>query len=191
MSFLIACYVLRYLKYRGLRERHLHVITFLRKRIWEGTGKKIKLWMDRTKSVQSLSHVQHFVTPWTTAHKASLSITYSQSLPKLMSTELVIPSNHLILRHFLLLLPSIFHSIRVFTTSGSQSIGASASASVLPVNIQGRFPLGLTGLISLLSKGIWRVFSSTKIWKHQFFGTQPSLWSNLHQCCRYSARSIS
>ena len=64
--------------------------------------------------------------------------------------------------------------------SGSQSIGVSASASVLPMNIQGWFPLGLTGLISLLSKCLSRVFSSTTIRKHQFFGTQPSLWSNSH-----------
>ena len=62
--------------------------------------------------------------------------------------------------------------------SGDQSIGASASASVLPVNIQGWFPLGLTGLISLLSKGFSRVFSSTKIWKYHFFNTQPFLWPN-------------
>ena len=61
--------------------------------------------------------------------------------------------------------------------SGGQTIGASASASVLPVNIQGWFPLGLTGLISLLSKGLSRVFTSTIIWKHQFFSAQPALWS--------------
>ena len=66
-------------------------------------------------SVQSLSHVQLFVTPWTTGHQASLSITNSQSSPKLMSIELVMPSNHLILCHPLLLLPSIFPSIRVFS----------------------------------------------------------------------------
>ena len=65
-------------------------------------------------------------------------------------------------------------------TSGGWSIGASASA--LPMRIQGWFPLGLTGLISLLSKGLLRVFFSTRIWKHQFFGTQPSLWSNSHIC---------
>ena len=59
-------------------------------------------------------------------------------------------------------------------------VKASASASVLPMNIQGWFPLGLTGLISLLSKGLSRVFSSTTIWRHQFFGAQPSLWTNLH-----------
>ena len=64
--------------------------------------------------------------------------------------------------------------------SGGQSIGDSASASVLPMNIQGRFPLGLTGLISLQSKGHSRVFSNTTVQKHQFFGTQPSLWSNSH-----------
>ena len=62
------------------------------------------------------------------------------------------------------------------------SIGASASASVLPVTIQGWFPLGLTGLISLLSKGLWRVFSSTTVQKHQFFSAQLSLWSNSHIC---------
>ena len=64
--------------------------------------------------------------------------------------------------------------------SGSQSIGASASASVLPMNIQDWFPLGLTGLISLQSKGLSRVFSSTTVLKHQFFRSQPSLWSNSH-----------
>ena len=63
---------------------------------------------------------------------------------------------------------------------GDQSIGNSASASALPMNIQGWFPLGFTGLISLQSKGLSRVFSSTTIQKHQFFGTQPSLWSNSH-----------
>ena len=64
--------------------------------------------------------------------------------------------------------------------SGGQSIGDSASASVLPMNIQHWFALGLTGLISLLSKGIWIVFSSTLVWRHQFFGSQPSLWSKSH-----------
>ena len=64
--------------------------------------------------------------------------------------------------------------------SGGQIIGASASA--LPVNFQDWFPLGLTGLVSLQSKGLPRVFSNTTIWKHQFFGAQPSLWSNSHIC---------
>ena len=67
-------------------------------------------------------------------------------------------------------------------TSDGQSMGTSASASMLPMNIQGWFLLELTGLISLLSKGLSRVFFSTTIWKHQFFGTQPSLWTNTHIC---------
>ena len=70
-----------------------------------------------------------------------------------------------------------FPMSRLFA-SGGQSIGASASASVLPMNIQDWFPLGWTGLIALLSKGLSRLFSSTTIWKHQFFSAQPSLWSN-------------
>ena len=85
----------------------------------------------------------------------------------------------------LLLLSSIFPSIRVFCNelavhSGGQSIAA--SASVLPVNTRDWFPLGLTGLISLLSKGLSRVFPSTTVWKHQFFDFQPSLWSYSHIC---------
>ena len=67
-----------------------------------------------------------------------------------------------------------------FFTSGGQSIGVSASASVLPINIQDWFPLGLNGWISLQSTGLSRVFSNTTVQKHQFFGTQPSLWSNSH-----------
>ena len=102
-------------------------------------------------SVQSLSHVRLFVTPWTAARQASLSITNSQSLLKLMSIKSVMPSDHLILCHPLLLLPSIFPSIRVFSNeSGGQSIAA--SASVLPANIQDWFPLGLTGCVSCSPK---------------------------------------
>ena len=104
-------------------------------------------------------------------------------LLKFMSTESVMPSNHLILC-CPLLLSSIFPGIRVFSKEsalcGGRSIGASASASILPMNIQGWFPLGLTGLISLLSKGLSRVFSNTTARKYQLFGTQPSLWSNSH-----------
>ena len=115
--------------------------------------------------VQSLSHVQLFATTWTAARQASLSFAISWSLLKLMSIELVMPSNHLICSP-LLLPPSIFPSIRVwemsqFFASGGQRIGA--SASVLPVNIQDWFPLGLTSLISLHSKGISRVFSSNTV----------------------------
>ena len=126
-----------------------------------------------------------FTTSWTIACKASLSFTISHNLLKLKTTDPVMPSNRVILCCFLLLLPSIFPSIKVFpvsrlSISGGQSIGSSASASVLPMNIQDWFPLELTDLISLLSKGLKRVFSGTTIWKHQFFGAQPSLWSNSH-----------
>ena len=129
--------------------------------------------------VQLLSHVWLFATPWTATRQASLSVTNSRSLPKPMSIELVMPSNHLILCRPLLLLPSIFPSIRVFSNesvlrirwpkywSFSFSISSSSEYS-------GLIPLGLTGLISL---GLSRVFS---IWKHQFFGTKPSSWSNSH-----------
>ena len=131
-------------------------------------------------SVQLLSHIQLFPTPWTAACQASLSITSSWSLLKLMSIKSVMPSNYLILCRPSLLPPSIFPSIRVFKmsqffTSGGQSIGASASASVLPVNSQDCFPLGLTGWISLQFKGLSRVFSNTTIQKHQLFGAQLSL----------------
>ena len=136
--------------------------------------------------VQLLSHVQLFVTLWAEAHQAFLSFTISWSFLKLMSIELVMTSNHLILYCAFSCLQSFptsgsFPMSQLFT-SGGQSIGASASASVLPVSIQGWFPLGWTGLISLLSKGLSRVFSSTTIWKHQFFDIQPSLWSNSHIC---------
>ena len=136
-------------------------------------------------SIQSLGCVWIFATQWTAVRQASLSVTNSWSPPKPMSIVLVMPSNHLIPCRPLLLLPSIFPSIRVFSVSclfgsGSWNIGASASASVLPMNIQDWFPLGLTGLISLQSKGLSRVFSSTTVWKHQFFGPQASLWSNSH-----------
>ena len=126
---------------------------------------------------QSLSPVQLFATPWTVAHQASLSITISQSLLKIMSIESVLPSSHLII--FCrppLLLPSIFPSIGVFSNeSGGQSIGASASPSILPMNIQDWFPFGWKGWISLLWKRCPRVFSNTTVLKHQFFSTQLSL----------------
>ena len=117
--------------------------------------------------VQFSSVAQSCPTPWTVAHQASLSITIPWSLLKHMSIESVMPSNHPILCHPLLL-PSIFPSIRVFPmgqffTSGGQNIGTSASASVLPMNIQDWFPLGWTGWISLLSKGLSRVFSNTTV----------------------------
>ena len=133
--------------------------------------------------VQLLNHVQLFATPLITSGQTSQSFTVSLSLLKFMSTESVMPSNHLILCHPLLLLPSIFPRVRIFPmscifASGGQSIGP--SASVLPVNIQGWFPLRLTGLTSLLSKGYSRVFSNSTVQKHKFFSAQSSLWSNSH-----------
>ena len=109
-------------------------------------------------SGQLLSLVWLFATPWIAARQVSLSITNSWSLLKLTFIMLVMPSNHLILC-CPLLLPSIFPSIRVFPVSwffasGGQSIGVSASTSVLPMNIQDWFPLGLTGWISLQSTGL-------------------------------------
>ena len=137
-------------------------------------------------SVQfSCSVVSNSATPWVTARQASLSITNSRRSLKLMSIELLMPSNHLILCHPLLLLPPIPPSIRVFSNESVlrfrwPKCWCFASASVLPMNIQGRFPLGLTDLISLDSKGLSRVFSNTTIQKHQFFGSQSSLWFNSH-----------
>ena len=124
-------------------------------------------------SVQSFSCVQLFATPWTAACQASLSITNWWSWRKLMSIESVMPSNHLIFCHPLLLLPTIFPSIRVFSvsqffTSGGQSIGVSVSISVFPMNTRDWFPLGLSGWISLQSKGLSRVYSNTTVKKHQF-----------------------
>ena len=128
-------------------------------------------------SVQSLSRVQLFETPWTVAYQASLSITNSRSLLKLMSIELVMPSNHLIFCHSLLLLPSIFPSIRVFSSESVLHIRWpkywSFSFSISPSN-------ELIGWISLQSKGPSRVLSNTTVQKHQFFGAQLSLWSNSH-----------
>ena len=125
--------------------------------------------------------MSHSATRWMATGQVSLSFTISCSLLKLMSIESVMPSKHLILCHPLLLLPSIFPNIRVFSNElfelGGQSIEVSSSASVLPMNIQDWFLLGWTDLISFQSKRLSRVFSSTTIQKHQFFGTRPFLWS--------------
>ena len=135
--------------------------------------------------VQWLSCFSFFAASWTAACQASLSFTTSWNLLKLCPLSWW---NH----------PAISSSVNPFSSrpqsfpasgsfpvsqllrSGGQSIGALASASVLPMNIQGWFPFRLTGLISLLSKGLSRVLFSTTLRKHQFFGTQPSLWSNSH-----------
>ena len=123
----------------------------------------------------------------TAAHQASLSFTISRSLFRLMPIELVIPSSHLVRCCPLLLLPSIFPTIRVFS-SGGQSIGASTSAFAM--NTHGWFPLRLTGLISLLFRVLSRVLSSTTNWKHLFFVAQPSLWSNSYDYWKTIALTI-
>ena len=135
-------------------------------------------------SVQSLSLLWLFVTPWTAACQASLSISNTLKLLKLMSIQLVMPPNHFILCRPLLLVPSIFPAsgscpLSQFFTSGGPNIGVSASASVLPMNIQGWFPLELTCLISLQSTGHWRVFSNSTVQKPEFFRAQlygPTLY---------------
>ena len=131
-------------------------------------------------SVQSFSSVWLFATSWTAAFPASLSFTNFRSLLKLVSIDLVMPSNHLILWYPLLLSPSIFPSIRVFSSqffaSSGQSSGVSASASVLPMNIQDWFPFGWTGWIPCNPRDSQeRVFSNITVQKHQFFRTQLSL----------------
>ena len=135
-------------------------------------------------SVQYLNCVWLFATPWTAARQASLPITNSQSLLKLMSIKLVIPSNHLILSS---------PSPPAFNISQYQGLfqWVSSSHQVAKVlefqlqhqslmNIQDWFPLGWTGWISLEPKGLSRVFSDTTVQKHQFCSAQPSLWSNFY-----------
>ena len=126
-------------------------------------------------SVQSFSLLWLFVTPWTVARQASPSITNSRSLLKFLSIESLMPSNHLILCHPLLLLPSIFPSIRVFSNELVLPIRWPKywgfSFSISPSN-EYSDPLGLTSLISLQSKGLLKVFSNTTGQKHQFFGAQ-------------------
>ena len=151
--------------------------------------------------VQSPSPVWLLVTSWTAARQASLFLTISQSLPKFMSIASEMPSSHLILWHPLLL-PSIFPGIRDFSNESAIGIrwpkywsfsfsispmswllvsdGQNTGASVLPTSIQGWFPLRLSGLVSLLSKGLSWVFSNTTVQRHQFFGLLPSLRSSSH-----------
>ena len=131
-------------------------------------------------SVRSLSRVRLFVTPWTAARQASLSITNSQSLLKLISIESVTPSSRLILCRPLFLLPSIFSSIRVFSNESALHIrwpkcwGFSFGISPCSEH-PGLISFRWTDWISWQSKGLSRVFSNTTIQKHQFFSTQLSL----------------
>ena len=136
-------------------------------------------------SVQLLSRVWLFVTPWIAACQASLFITnsgvYSNSCPSSQWCHPAISSSVVPFSscpQSLLALGS-FPTSQLFT-SGGQSIGVSASASVLPMNTQNRSPLGWTGWISLQSKGLSGVFSNTTVQKHKFFGSQLSSQSNSH-----------
>ena len=130
--------------------------------------------------VQLLSHVRIFVTPWTAAYLSLLSSTISQSILKFIFIELVMPSNHLILCHHLLLLPSIFPSIRIFSTESALCIRWpkywSLSFSISPSNeYSGLISFKMDWLDLLVSKGHSRVFSNTTVQKHQFFGAHLSL----------------
>ena len=128
-------------------------------------------------AVSSVTVVSDSASPWTAARQASLSFTISRSLLKLMSIKTVMPSSHLILCRPLLLLPSIFPSIRVLSNESALRIKWpkywSFSFSIIPSK-------EIPGLISLQSKGLSRVFSNTTVQKLQFFGTRLSLWSNSH-----------
>ena len=134
-------------------------------------------------SVQLLSCVQLFVTPGTAARQASLSITNSRSSPNPMSIESLVDGCYPTISSSVVLFSSCLQSFPAsesfpmspLFTSGGQSIGVSASASILPMNTQDWSPLGWTGWISLQSKGLSRVFSNTTVQKHQFFGAQLSL----------------
>ena len=133
--------------------------------------------------VQSPSRVRLYATPWTAAHQSSLSLTISPSLPKFIYFESVMPSNHLILCHPLLL-PLIFPSIRVFSNESTVCIRWpkywSFSFSISPSKEYSGLISFKIGLISLLSKGLSSIFSSTTVWKHQFFGILPSLLPSSH-----------
>ena len=136
-------------------------------------------------SVQSLSSFWLFATPWTTAHQASLSITNSQSHPNPCPLSRwchpTISSSVVSFSSCLQSFPaSGSFPMSQFFASGAQSIRASASASVLTINIPDWFPLGWTGWISLQSKGLSKVFSNTTVEKHQFFDAQLFLWSSSH-----------
>ena len=133
---------------------------------------------------QSPNCVWLFMTPWTAVYQASLSLTISRCLPKFMSIASVMPSSHLIFWCPFLLLPSIFPSISVFSMESvlctrRLNIGVYTSVSVLPMSIHRWFPLRLTSLI-LLSKGLSRVFCSTRVLKYKFFSSQPSALTTIH-----------
>ena len=145
----------------------------------------VKAMVSPISSVQSLSCVQLFATPWTAACQASLSITNSRSSPKPMSIKLVMPSSHLILCHLLLLMPSIFPNIKVFSNESTLLMRWpkywSFSFSIIPSKaIPGLICFRTDWLDLLVVRGLTRVFSNTTVQKHQFFSAQLSLYSNSH-----------
>ena len=148
-------------------------------------GFKEKILQTIITSVQLLSHVQLFVTPWTAAHQASLSITNSQSLLKLMSVESVVPSNHLILCHSLLLQPSIFPRIRVFSNESVLPFRWpkywSFSFSIRPSDEYSGLNSSRLDWFGLLEvQGTLKSLLQTTVQKHQFSGALLSLQSNSH-----------
>ena len=156
------------------------------KKGWQANMKwEIHTHYDPFSSAQLLSHVWLFATPWTVAHKASLSFTNSQSLHKLMSIELVMPSNHLILCRPLLLLPSIYLNIGVFSNESALRTRWpkywSFSFSISPSNEYSGLISFRIGWLDLLDvQGTLKHLLQTTVQKHQFFSTQLSLWSNSH-----------
>ena len=161
------CHYIYYCQQESLRQNGVDLID--NKRVWNTV---------QFSSVQLLSRVRFFVTPWIAACQASLSITKSWSFPKPMSIELVMPSNHFILCQPFSL-PQSFPSSGSFQmselfASGGQSIGVSDSTSVLPMNTRDWY-LGWTGWFSFQSKELSRVSSNTTFQMHQFFCTQFSL----------------
>ena len=162
---------------------HMHMVkcsSFIMKVLIRGWAEEFWVHLSHSVTSDSLRPRGLYV-----AHQASLSITSTWSLLKLMSIKSVMPSNR---SSSVIPFSSCLQSFPAsgsfqmsqFFASGGQNFGASVSASVLPMSIQYWFPLGLTGLIFLQSKGFSRVFSSTTVQKHQFFSTQLSLWSNSH-----------
>ena len=171
------CFVVHFMDDLGKRLVATKWCHFLKPRKLQGWMMPLCIHNVDFSSVQSVSHVLLFGTPWTAAHQASLSITNSLSLLKLISINSVMPSNHLILCCPLLLLPSIFPSIRVFSNESLLHIRWpkywSFSFSISPSSeYSGLISFRIHWLISVLSKGLSRVFSNTTVQKHQILGAQ-------------------
>ena len=152
---------------------------------WMDTEMLVHMHKGIFSSVQSLSRVRLFATPWIAARQDSLSITISWSSLRLTSIKSVMPYSHLILCHSLLLLPPILPSISVFSSESTLHMRwpkywSFSLATVLPMNTQDWSSLGWTSWTSLQSKELSKIFSNTTVKKHQFFSAQPSSQSNSH-----------